>query len=232
MAEEDIKKKQKEAFAKAIEAAKSKDIITFLERLHESRFLDGAKRTLEVWWGMDREKCHEILSTASDKLYFAIAEGKRIIFYESYFFKIIKSEAVNKIEEDKKFIEYDDEAKYASTESLSDRERSPNEAEEQDQIEKEKKVIQIARSLLPKIGGENVQKVMSYVFDAIEAGAEDITNREISEALGLSESSVRKWKQRGFERLRRSAKEAGFHIKYFGEVESDEEDEELEDQDV
>jgi DNA-directed RNA polymerase specialized sigma24 family protein len=51
---------------------------------------------------------------------------------------------------------------------------------------------------------------MGYIIDAVEAGIEDVTSIEISEALGLSGGSVRKWKQRGFQRLRRAARKAGY----------------------
>jgi len=49
---------------------------------------------------------------------------------------------------------------------------------------------------------------MGYILDAIEAGANDVSNTEISEALGLSANTVAQSKRRGFERLKRAAIEA------------------------
>ncbi len=72
-----------------------------------------------------------------------------------------------------------------------------------------------ARELLPQIGMENIRKVMATIFDAVEAGMDDLLDREIAEAVGLSEDTVRRLKSRGFERLRRLAHDKGYDLEKY-----------------
>lgn len=94
-----------------------------------------------------------------------------------------------------------------------------------------------AKRLLPRLGQDSIQKVMGFIFDAVEAGCDDISNTEIAEAVGLSLDTVRKSKERGWQRLEREARKEGLMPEGFeelGEVLSAEADdpleEELEDQ--
>lgn len=59
----------------------------------------------------------------------------------------------------------------------------------------------IREKIIPQLGKENIQKVMDYIFQAVENGLTAETS-EIATALGVSESHVRSWKSRGFERLK------------------------------
>jgi RNA polymerase sigma factor (sigma-70 family) len=209
-----------QVFFDAVAAAKDGDVINFLKALHESRFMDGAKRTLQFGWRLDEETSHEILAKSTDKFFVALKDGKKIYSPASYLFKIIKNEAANFLKKASKFEEYDDNKGYKLAQAGNEPEY-PMDEDEPDQEERRKKGLEIARSLLPKIGSNNVQEVMKYIIDAIEAGAEDITSREIAEALGLSEVSVRKWRERGFERIKRAAIDAGYHKEYLATLESD-----------
>lgn len=69
-----------------------------------------------------------------------------------------------------------------------------------------------ARELLPQLGMENIRKVMATIFDAVEAGIDDLLDSEIAEAVDLSEDTVRRLKSRGFERLRRLAQDKGYDL--------------------
>lgn len=207
---------QKEAFEKAKAAAVKKEVGTFLRCIHESRFLDGAKRTLEGEWNFDSEVTHEILSTSVDKFYEVITEGKKILFPAAYLLKIIKNEAAKTYNKNKEFEEFNDSMAYPSV--ISTHGEVPDVGDDE---ERKRKGVEIARSLLPKIGEETVQRVMAYYIDAVEKGVEDVTSKEVAEALGLSQDSVRVWKQRGFERLKRAAIAAGYRKEYLRDIAAD-----------
>jgi hypothetical protein len=209
--------KQKDALQKAKEAAQQGDPIGFLEHLHRSRFLDGAKRWLSSRYEgfFDEGTLDDILSTSSDLLYRAASERKDIHGSASYLFKIIDNAAKAKKKDLALYEDIDgvdpmraDGLRVRPAQEGIGEERLEEEEREWEEVKKDG--IRIARSLLPRIGEDNVQRVMGYIIDVVERGAEDVTNHEIAEALMLSPVSVRKWKQRGFERLRRAAKEAGY----------------------
>lgn len=75
-----------------------------------------------------------------------------------------------------------------------------------------KEALYKARELLPLLGMENIRKVMATIFDAVEAGMDDLLDSEIAAAVDLSEETVRRLKSRGFERLRRLANERGYDL--------------------
>lgn len=210
---------QKEVFEKAKAAAAKKEVNTFLRCIHESRFLDGAKRTLEAEWHLDSEATHEILAISVDRFYEAITEGKKILFPAAYLLKIITNEAAKTYNKNKGFEEFNDSTGYSSV--ISTHGEVSDVSDEAGNEERKRKGIEIARSLLPKIGEETVQRVMAYYIDAVEKGVEDVTSREVAEALALSQDSVRVWKQRGFERLKRAAIEAGYRKEFLRDIATD-----------
>lgn len=61
--------------------------------------------------------------------------------------------------------------------------------------------LRFVRAMIPQLGEDNIQKVMTFIFDAVERGIMDMPSGEIAGALGMNESSVRKWRSRGFDRL-------------------------------
>jgi len=213
-----IEESIKVALDKAIEAAARKDVVSFIQHIYDSRFLDGAERTLEDGWGLDKEATHEILSDSVDRLYEAAVKKGTILFPGAYFYKIIERKATDYYRSHKKFEEFDDTREYYSLTSEQAGEKRISYDSEEEHDARVKEGIKIARSLLPKIGEENVQKVMSYIINAVESGVIDISNSEIAEAIGLSEVSVRKWKQRGFERLKRVAIKEGYRKEFFRDI--------------
>lgn len=212
------KEEQKKALERAKEAATRKDVRTFLQAINDSRLLDGAKRTLAAKYegALDQERIHEIISLATDKFYEAASGGRKIIFPAAYLWRTIHNTAYDTHRTASKNIPLESIRK-------GDIIIEPQ-SEQADVIETQKKRrigLRIARELLPKIGSDNVQNVMSYIIDAVEAGVEDISNQEIAEALGLSETSVGQWKKRGFERLERAAIEAGYRTEVLQDVSSE-----------
>lgn len=69
--------------------------------------------------------------------------------------------------------------------------------------------LEKAHALLPRLGGENIQRVMAVVLEAIENGVEDLSYRDIGDTLGLKPDTVKTQVFRGFERLGRLAREEG-----------------------
>ena len=223
---------QKGALEMAKDAASRKDATSFLRCLHESGFMAGAKLRLRDKYSgkFDNEKTHEILTVAADKFYEAIAGGRKILYPGSYLWKTVDNMALDICRAEVDFFSIEEaDAKgelvpYNRKEATTYKESD----EDDDDNRRREKGIEIARSLLPKIGSDNVQKVMEYIINAVEEGVEDLANKEISEALGLSEESIRKWKQRGFERLKRAAIETGYRKEFLRDIETDStEDEDL-----
>lgn len=212
-------------FIAAMEAATNKDPLLYLKGLYQSGFLVGAKRTLERTWRLDPSSSDDILTTATQKMYEILSSGRRILYPARYLYKVILTTATDHYRSSKKDLHFDDSIGYnlkpPFIDELKDEEVVDEEALTIDPDELKRQGIEVARSLLPRIGKETVQAVMSYIIDAIEAGVEDIPSREIGEALGLLESSVRKWRQRGFDRLKREAIKDGYHKKLVGQIESD-----------
>jgi DNA-directed RNA polymerase specialized sigma24 family protein len=87
--------------------------------------------------------------------------------------------------------------------------REEQEEAEERSAKKRIDAIKLARTLLPRIGGDNIQRVMSVVLDAVEQDLVDLSPEEISGIVGLSSETVRRLIWRGFERLEREAKQDG-----------------------
>ncbi len=208
MGEDEARITQKEALGKAKDAAARRDGRSFLQYLYESRFLDGAKRRLIANYGntLDKERIDDVLTGGVDKFYEAASTGKKILSPAPYLWKIIDNLAKDTCE----YLKTHTSGDNVTIEGLPDTMDEATELAPESEEDTLSEGIKIARSLLPKIGSENIQAVMGYIIDGIEKGVEDISTREIAEALGLSEASVRKWKERGFERLKRAAIEAGY----------------------
>lgn len=72
-----------------------------------------------------------------------------------------------------------------------------------------------ARALLPRLGMDNIRRVMEVIFDAIEQEIVDLRDSDIAAAVGLSEETAKRLKNRGFERLRRLAQDEGYELSQY-----------------
>ena len=70
--------------------------------------------------------------------------------------------------------------------------------------------FKLVERLIPQLGQENVQQVMSLFLEAAREGVADLPNSRVAEILGLTEENVKKSRQRGMDRLRRKALAEGF----------------------
>jgi len=198
---------RKEYLEKAIDAAKAGDLRTALEALYLGHILDGLYRRLRKKWGKHSDdEIHDALAQALVQLLEKVVEGEQVLSPVAYLIKVSDGIASNAWKHNKRYSDVE-----------IDRLRSPeiNSNETPDDVDTNeitKQALTIARSFLPRLGQENVQSVMEYIFDAVERGVEDVSNQEIGDALSLSQAVVRQSKVRGWQRLERVAEESGYHI--------------------
>jgi RNA polymerase sigma factor (sigma-70 family) len=208
MAEQDITPtdEQQRLLLRAKEAASAKDLKAMVEALYASGVLDGLVRRLGEKWSsaLDAEDVDFAIAQATDVLYLAVTQGTRFTDLVAFLWKVADRRLCDRVRQRRRERPRDP----------ADMERvvAADDSTEDDGADRERKRAQalaVARSVLPRLGQEHVQSVMAYVFDAVEAGREDVPNAEIAEALGLSNQTVRTSLSRGFKRLSRIALENG-----------------------
>jgi DNA-directed RNA polymerase specialized sigma24 family protein len=189
-----------------------------LTALYKSHVLDGiCRRLAKDWSEIAFEDVELLVAEAVDVLYEKVRGGEKIRRIAPFLVKVASRKAYD-FHESRRVIDALDPADVeaaAGKESRRDFEReekqakpkTPDPGDELDYEDKRRIALRIARGLLPRLGQQRIQDVMSYIFDAIEAGHDDISNEEIEDALGLSPDTVRTSKSRGFTRLARIAKE-------------------------
>lgn len=205
------KEQQQELLAKAKEAAISGDAGTMLGALYQSGVLDGLTRQIaSKWRSLSLDEIGDIVAEAVDIIYVAIRSGKKVLNLVAYLWKTSDHKACDyyRIRQNQRFLTSDDLERIPdqSSELEDDFDSSTQEV---DWEEKRSRVIALVRSLLPRLGQQNIENVMAYILDALEADCVDISNKEIAEALGLSSDTVRQSKHRGFQRLERIVREEG-----------------------
>ena len=210
----------------AVEAAKAGDPVAMLEALFATPALDGAKRWLQRRWqhlASDDAKANDALSDAVDSLYAWIRQGRHVSNPVAWLMKVadrVASKQHTLLEAE------------AATAPMVIDQIPADPKSKLDPGELRKRALEIARSMLPKLGQENIRNVMSFLFDAVEQGCGDISNVEIGEALGLLPNTVAKLKGRGFARLERAARDDGIAaLEELRRAHSDEEREKHEDDD-
>ena len=183
--------------------------IEMLEALYASRFLDGLTRRMRSKWkGLIADDVDDAVAMAVGVLYRDVKEGKVVSDPFGYLWRVTdrKAFSIRQQRTDERATDPVNLDRIESEPDLSD----DDEARGEDGTILRKKTVEIARSLLPQIGQANVVKVMEFILEAIEQGAEEITTGQIVEATGLSSENARQCKSRGFRRLERAAKEAGY----------------------
>jgi len=197
-----------EALRKAAqEAAGSGDPRKLAYALSERLVLDGLIRRLQAKWeSIPPDDLDFIVAEAVDKLYVVVSRGEKIANFMGYLWKTSDHMADKYIRRHKHEIAVSPkDLELIPDHSTDPAVEVPTTEEEHEQ--RRRRAIAIARSLLPRLGQQNVQSVMTYVIDAVEVGCEDLPNSEISEALHLSLETVRTSLSRGFKRLSRIARD-------------------------
>jgi DNA-directed RNA polymerase specialized sigma24 family protein len=172
--------------------------------LHESKVLDGLVRRLGARWRTLHETDLDyIVGGAVDVFYQTVSGGKDIKNVVAFLWKVCWRRACDLHEARSR----------ESADGLNDvetpAEEVPDDKASATRDKRRRQAVAIARSLLPRLGQQNVQAVMSYVLDAVEAKREDVPNQEIADALGISLVTVKNSLSRAFRRLERIAREEG-----------------------
>ena len=210
-----------EHLQRAAQAAKALKPVEMVEALHASFLLDGLVRRIKSnWSSFSFQDAEDIVSESVDVLYQTVLNGKPVGGITSFLNKVSFRKACDlraKRRHLTNFAPGSSELETPSHDSAAgDEEDAPRIEDEMPEWEEAmKQSIATARRLLPRLGQENIRLVMSMIFDALEAGNQDITNQEIGESLGLSSDTVRQAKSRGFSRLQRIAQEEGILAKNF-----------------
>lgn len=223
--------RQDEALKRAEDAANNGDPVGTMENLYRSFYLDGITRRLRGRWErLSVEDVKDAVAEAVNALYFSIRDGKKVLDIKGYIWKA----ADNKANDRYRLQERERTMSPEDLDRVSSQVHPPAEdeymygrfrIEEPDSSIRRARAISTARRLLPRLGGENIQQVMGYILDAIEADQVHISNSEIAEALGLSNQTVRQCRSRGFRRLEREGRKEGLVLPTLGIVETVPEDE-------
>jgi DNA-directed RNA polymerase specialized sigma24 family protein len=239
----DPKHLQQRALQRAKETARAKDPKGMLEALAESGILDGLRRRLDFSdWGnlihhIDRD---EIVGKTVDEFYRRLSTGEEISHVSGWLAKVVKNKAAEFYRERQDEPGELNELDAAGVPARPDnRPRSQTEEErEAERDARRKRGLELARGLLPELSvSMNIKRVMAFIFDAVEQKVEDLQPIDIARALGLNPNSVRKWIERGFERLAARAREKGYTTQEFNLAEfpgrggGDEDDEDYSDSD-
>jgi DNA-directed RNA polymerase specialized sigma24 family protein len=207
---------QRAALQRAANAAKAHDAKGMLQALFESGALDGLFRRLRSQWRrLPEDDIDFAIAEAVDVVYQNVTDRKPVYNLLTLLWKVAYRRACDYHEARKKEWPTDPNApcfqNLPDTRTGSEESEgvAPEEADEEDSARRRSRALAIARSLLPRLGQTNVQRVMAYIFDAVEADRRDVPNEEIGDALGLSPDTVRASKSRGFNRLQRIAQEEG-----------------------
>jgi DNA-directed RNA polymerase specialized sigma24 family protein len=199
--------KLKQHLAAAMIAAAGHDPGRYFLELVESGVLERLTRGMEAEWPHAEPGLIEaVVSDATDAVYDAVANrGKQVNEPGGYLWGTTRN--IMRTRHDVGLVgvlEYDpgnhDHGRPDDDDDGPDRELLRAEA------------LRHARALLPRLGQENVIKVMTYVFDCVAKGDIFVSNPDIAAALDLKLTAVKRAKWRGFMRLRREALKEGIEL--------------------
>lgn len=190
------------------DAVDTKDGQKFLIELFRSLLLEAYERQFKKLYDqLAPEDIHDIIGEAVDYVYVKVTSGGSIGSVKSYLWKVIDRKLSEFSREYVKIEGSDTVENIGALDSVHDAEFVESAKEE---LQKRRAhAINIAEGLIPKIGLTNPMNVLKYLFGAIRNGAEDVTSREIGDALGLTPENARQSLKRGLERLGRIFKEEG-----------------------
>lgn len=209
--EEDARTYQEQELLHAKEAAKHGNPIEMIEALYKSKYLDGlAFRFSQTWNNKIPEiEIEQCIALAVDKTYDKLKNSGSIHHLSTWLYKVANNELVNSWRKDYQYrYEGSLNDELSSTMNSQDDSEYDTEGNEKSRTE----ALKIAREIVPTLGQENIVSVMTLILDAIEADIVDLPASQIAETLNLEEATVRKLKQRGFERLTEAAIEKGYHL--------------------
>lgn len=189
---------------KVREAAESLNPKRMISLLYESGYLDGLENKMRKKWPNIPPEAIDnfVIGAAVDALYGKISKRELVSNPGGYIYKVVHYKAAAYKEEQKKLNNTLYKEIKVTEPFIDPFDDSPQEMNREYCLNR---ALDEARKLLPRLGQENVQKVMGYVFDCIDAQKYDVKPVEIAEVLCLSSGTVRISLKRGFDRLKRIA---------------------------
>ena len=224
------------AFLKARDCAIKGDANGMIVALYELPILDALKghaqkQTLPGTPGISRDDADLLVAEAIDKVYQKARDGHMFKYgLRTYLFKAVRTTTIDflRTRPPVTLVDFDDDAvsNWVQTNSLRSTSALSNGDPHQDisaidRDELKAEALQIARQLVPKLGSEKNQNVMTYLLDAVMTGEEDVTNIKIAEALGYTHNTVAQCKKRSFERMARIAEAEGLGDICWGRLNED-----------
>jgi RNA polymerase sigma factor (sigma-70 family) len=211
---QDIRAKQKAELERAKQAALAGDATVFVEALFNSRLPDAL--TWRLRSQLPEDDVAAVIAEGITSAYAALRDRGDRIDLGSWLSKVCYNKTRARYASRKKvtFLEPADlERESVRRTPFTPPDLQFEQAEHEETAARRRiEAIQIARNLLPRIGEDNIQRVMSVVLDAVEQGSVDLSYSEIADAVGLTEATVQRLVSRGFERLEREAKRDGLWL--------------------
>lgn len=204
MADPDPDEQYQARLQAAEQAARSGDAATMLVNLFSTPVVDGLTRQLVARWPRcPRSIIDTAVATAIDTLYTSVQNGTPIRSVVAFLLKVANC----RIED------------FRRSTGASEQIRAPEEMSNvvlgvdaddvhRDRIRRE--ALAVARRFLPQLGQGKVIDAMRLVFDAAEAERVDLPADEVAQALGITPNAARALISRGFQRLERLARDAGY----------------------
>jgi DNA-directed RNA polymerase specialized sigma24 family protein len=190
---------QEQLLQQAADAALAGNMRDTLDAIQRSEVFDGFLRQLADRWPSLHETDLSALlwSEVVDAFYDAVRARKEIECYGAWLWRVscVKTFDLHKQRRRALGVGAVDVAAPVEPETV------PWDDGEERRAERVRKAVQLAIQLLPRLGEDNIQRVMRYIFEAYAAGRWEVPNEEIAGALGMTGDTVRQWRSRGFRRL-------------------------------
>lgn len=197
----------------ATAAAEKKDPVGMLEALWASNIHAGLVRRVAAQYpSLDPDDCHTVVADTMDAFYETLSQSPGTIQNpQAWLFKVALNKAYRLHDQRSRMVSLsgdEEETDLISGDGVGAKRQAALRAE----------ALRLARSFLPQLGQENVQRVMAYYFDAIERGIQDVSISEVAEALHLTHATAKQCVHRGFQRLKRISAAHGIRIEDFSET--------------
>lgn len=198
----------KELLKRAQAAARQQDAAGMVNGLFRSKIVDRLvwKVGHEFYGKLAPEEVRDCVAEAVASCYASLVVGKSVTNLVGYLLKVARNLAVDMV------ADFESNGTRDAATVPDWRDPDGDEARDAARAALQQEALQRARSLLPQLGQENIRRVMEVVFDAVEKQVVDLTDQDIAEITGIQPETIRRLKNRGFERLRRLATENGFNL--------------------
>ncbi|MEO1009563.1 MAG: sigma-70 family RNA polymerase sigma factor [Planctomycetota bacterium] len=177
-----------------------------LVELRAAGFLDAAAKTLRGKHpALDHDQVDASIAEGIDETYRRCRSAGQIRNFTAYIWKV----AHHKCSARARVVARESSLEHTPPPQAPGSGIPESEAEDRESL---REGLRVARSLIPRLGQENVVTVMTLLLEAVESGVFYVSAADISDATGLSENTVRQCLSRGRRRLRELARQQGFCV--------------------